>query len=367
MKLDRHCKECKVKQAFRHSDDNLNRPIISVIVPAYNVELFILKCIESILSSTIKDFEVIAVDDCSTDNTLKILKSIKDTRLRIISLQTRNGVSVARNMGIEQANGEYISFVDGDDWVSPFMLERLFKTAKTTNADIVFCNHYSVEDDKTINTCDIKSDLEFVGEVGISKYIRMFLIKGKKEYEPYFPMGQVWGTLYHPRIMCENNLMFIEGMQYKEDVIFSLYAAQFANKIVRLNEPLYYYNKCNQGSLTTAEFKTGTGMPERIEKDIQERYSFLRKNRQDDEVFKAGYYHWVFKNFYGGFVSACVTDSSYAKCRKFWKSDLCKDAIQNIRSNELKPKEKIIYLLLKLHGLPLYYLARKAYKKIRRG
>ena len=341
----------------------MNRPIISVIVPAYNVESYILKCIESILSSTFGDIEVIVIDDCSTDNTLKILRSIKDTRLRIISLQTRSGVSVVRNSGIEQANGEYISFVDGDDWVSPFMLERLFRTAEKSNAEIVFCNHYSEYDDKTINTCDINRDLEFAGKAGIDQYLRMFLIKGKKEYEPYFPIGYVWGILYKADLILKNNIRFVEGFKYKEDVIFSLYAAQFANKIVRLNEPLYFYNKTNQSSITSSELKRG--MSVLIEKDIRLRGIFLQKYRQDDEVFKAGYYHWVFKNFYGGFVSACVTDSSYAKCREFWKSDLCKDAIQNIRSNELKPKEKIIYLLLKLHGLPLYYFGVKVYMKIR--
>lgn len=342
----------------------MNKPTISVIVPAYNVELYILKCIDSILLSTFKDIEVIAIDDGSADNTLEILKSIKDTRFSFISLQTRSGLSIARNTGIDKASGKYISFVDADDWVSPCMLERFVNTVETLDADIVFCNHYLVYKDKTINACDIKEDLQFAEKARIDQYIHMFMIKGMKEYEPYFPMGQVWGTLYNASLIKNNNLRFTEGMQYKEDVIFNLYAAHHSRNIIRLNEPLYYYNKCNLGSLTASELKGE--MPRRIEKDIFERRQFLQECRQGDEVFKAAYYQYVFRCFYTNMASSCVTDSSYAKYKLFYESELCTEAIQNIRVNDLKPKEKIIYLLLKYRGLPFYYFSVMVYQKIRR-
>lgn len=338
----------------------MKSPIVSVIVPAYNVESYILKCIESILSSTLRDIEVIVIDDCSTDNTLKILRSIKDSRLKIITLPTRSGVSAARNTGIDLAMGKYISFIDGDDWISPIMFESLVNKAEITDADLAFCGLYRVYSDKTIKMCDISEDLVFIGKTRIDQYIHMFLIKDKREYEPYFsPIGATLGSVYKADIILKNNIRFIEGMQYKEDVIFNLYVAQQSNSIIRLHDSLYYYNKCNQGSLTTSEFKKG--MSERIEKDIQERGAFLHKYRQEDEVFKAGYFQWAFRNFYAAFVPACVTDSSYAKCNSFYHSEIFKEAIQNIRPNELKPKERILFFLLKLHGLPLYYSGVKAY------
>lgn len=342
----------------------MSNPLISVIVPAFNVEPFILKCIQTILSSTVKDIEVIAVDDCSTDRTLELLESINDSRLRVLSQLERKGVSAARNIGIDNATGVYISFVDADDWVSPLMFEKLLDTAQKTDADIVFCGQYSVYDDKTVNTCDIKKDLQFTGKTGISQYIHMFIIKGKDEYKPYFfPMGQPYGTLYKADLILKNSIRFTEGMQYKEDVIFNMYAAQHSDKIIRLNEPLYYYNKCNRGSLTASELKKE--MLPRIEKDIEERRKFLLRYRQEDEVFKAGYYNYVFRCMYKDVVAACIKESSYTKCRDFYSLAVCDEAMRNIRFRDLNPAEKIIYLALRVHGLPLYYSFMKAYTKVR--
>lgn len=122
---------------------------ISVVIPVFNTEKYLKKCIDSIINQTIKDIEVICVNDCSTDNSLEILKNFakKDTRIKIIDLKENKGVSNARNLGIDQSKGQYIVFVDDDDWVSPNYLENL--VAQADENCVVLSNLVAVGDDKT--------------------------------------------------------------------------------------------------------------------------------------------------------------------------------------------------------------------------
>lgn len=119
------------------------KPDISVIIPIYNAEIFLVKCIESILSQTFDNFELILVNDGSTDNSLSICRSyqVKDNRIYIVD-QINSGVSSARNIGIERSNAKYIIFIDADDYTDKTMLEDLHSKAVYEAADITFCDFY---------------------------------------------------------------------------------------------------------------------------------------------------------------------------------------------------------------------------------
>lgn len=123
--------------------------MISVIVPVRNGAAFLERCIASITGSTVRDIEIIIVENGSTDNTYEIAKALvsRDSRIRLFSTEVC-GLSNARNIGLENASGEYISFVDADDYISPIMLERLKNTMQTYSADLVLCDfvHGSDED-----------------------------------------------------------------------------------------------------------------------------------------------------------------------------------------------------------------------------
>ena len=125
--------------------------IISVIVPVYNVEKYLSQCLDSILAQTFKDFECICVNDGSTDGSLDILQEYakKDDRIKII-IQENKGLSAARNVGIREAIGQYISFVDSDDWVDKNYLQILYRTIENTNSEVVVCNYekYYEKEDK---------------------------------------------------------------------------------------------------------------------------------------------------------------------------------------------------------------------------
>lgn len=117
-------------------------PKVSVIVPVYNVENYIRKCLDSIISQTLKDIEIILVDDGSEDNSGKICDEYaeKDSRIIVIH-QKNNGLSNARNTGLNIASGEYIGFVDSDDYIKSEMYSEMYQTAEKTDADMVLCNY----------------------------------------------------------------------------------------------------------------------------------------------------------------------------------------------------------------------------------
>ena len=121
----------------------MNRPLISIIIPVYNAESYIRRCLESVLSQTYKEIQVILVNDGSTDDTLSILEeySRSDSRIQLIN-KDNSGVSKTRNIGIDISDGEYIGFVDADDYLEPEMYEKLYNAIKKTAADVACCGYY---------------------------------------------------------------------------------------------------------------------------------------------------------------------------------------------------------------------------------
>ena len=144
----------------------MNKPKISVIVPVYNVEKYIKKCLDTIISQTFSDIEIICVNDGSTDSSRKILEEYKNKDSRIIIIDKKNGgLSSARNAGMKVAMGEYISFIDSDDWIEETMLEKLYNNMTTLNTDITICAVHQFDETKqAIDDTNPYYTLEFFDE-----------------------------------------------------------------------------------------------------------------------------------------------------------------------------------------------------------
>lgn len=230
---------------------------LSFIVPVYNAEKYLKKCVESILNQTFNDFEVIFINDTSTDKSLDILNSYTyDKRIKIIT-KVNEGVSLARNCGLELARGEYIMFVDADDWIDKNTSKVMLDVIKKNQADVVFWPYIrefenrslkkKVYDEEVIvfNTEEVKDKLyrRFIGLVG----------KELKKTENADALCTVWGKIYKRSIIEKNHIRFhdIREIGTYEDGLFNLYYFQYVHKAIYINKYYYHYRKYNNQSITT--------------------------------------------------------------------------------------------------------------------
>lgn len=213
-------------------------PLVSVIVPVYNVEKYLRRCVESLLSQTLREIEFIFVDDCSTDNSLSILKeyALQDDRIRIIESSVNGRQGTARNKGIRAARAEYIGFVDSDDWVSETMYADLYAALLGAGADIAVGDvwWYYGEDDIRLKKLGGKRILESM------KYC-----DGLEVLQTQF---QFWVSLFHRDLFLGKELYFPEGLLYEDNAVSQpLYMS--ANRIVKTGIPCYFY-RCDNTSVT---------------------------------------------------------------------------------------------------------------------
>lgn len=198
---------------------------VSVIVPVYNVEKFIDKCLNSLVNQTLKEIEIIVVNDGSPDNSQKIIdKYVKKYPEKVQSFIKENGgQGSARNLGMEKAKGEYIGYVDSDDFVEKDMYKKLYNKAKENNYDIVVCGNYNVSEDYQ------------------NKNIDAFINNYNTDLENiFFGKMAVWNKIYKRDILIKNKLEFKEKVWY-EDLAFTLKAIMNSNTFAFIDEPLYDY------------------------------------------------------------------------------------------------------------------------------
>ena len=234
-------KESCVRTAARRKSERMRK--ISVIVPVYNAEKYLDRCIGSILAQTFRDFELILVEDGSPDRCAQMCDewAKKDERIKVIH-QSNSGPSTARNVGIAASQGEYLTFVDSDDRISPFMLEKLLRAAKKTGADIVTCA--MVRD----NGKALKMP---IGKDKLTVYSRdsfmdiMLKINGNRN------VHYVCAKLYK-RSVTDSHL-FPQGFMLGEDVESSFKAVMRSERIAELSGEYYFYYE-NPQSTTRVSF-----------------------------------------------------------------------------------------------------------------
>lgn len=208
----------------------MEKGLISVIVPVYNIEKYLPRCIDSILNQTYEKWEAIFINDGSTDNSLKILEEYKkrDERIKIIDKKNA-GSGAARNDGIESSKGEYIAFLDSDDWYEKNFLEKLYNNLIENNSDVVMCNpkmtYDNISKNKKINTYFFKN---------------IELNKNPEEILGILAMPVVWNKLYKKEIIIKNEIKF-PNYSFCEDVEFLYKIFLYVDKVSKIEDDLYNY------------------------------------------------------------------------------------------------------------------------------
>ncbi len=210
---------------------------ISIIVPVYNVEKFLPRCLDSLINQTLKDIEIICINDGSTDSSLDILKKYAQKDNRIFILEQENlGMSIARNNGMKIAQGEYIGFTDSDDWVDLDFYEKLYNAAKKSDADIAAGEIF------TIHKIKKEYYLKFKKEELITDISQKFLVCNVPKY------CYVWNKIYKTDKLKELNLEF-EPNVYYEDRMFTVQALNLTNSLITVPNTGYNYFRPNPNSI----------------------------------------------------------------------------------------------------------------------
>lgn len=231
---------------------------ISVIIPVYNAGPYLEKCIASVMGQTYADLEIVCIDSGSADQSLSIMKRCmeQDGRIRLLQVPLE-GVSESRNKGIAASAGDYIMFVDADDWIEHTACEIALKKAQETNADIVMWPYIREFGDTSLPK-KIFSEEEIVfeeTEVKTKLHRRAIGLVGDELSCPENAdsLCPAWGKLYKAGLIKDNGIQFpdIREIGTYEDGIFNLYALQYAKRVVYIQQYLYHYRKNNSDSLTT--------------------------------------------------------------------------------------------------------------------
>jgi glycosyltransferase involved in cell wall biosynthesis len=206
---------------------------VSIIVPVYNAEKHLRLCIDSVINQTLQEIEIIIINDGSTDNSKEIILDYVKKDNRIIFIDSANeGVSSARNKGIEKASGQYIGFVDADDYLDSDIYQKLFYNAEKNNASLAICNAFVIAEE-----VEPKKRLQLKNEsLLVSDKAGLVLDFLAFKYD-----NANWNKIYAASIIKENHLQFHKNLSIWEDLLFNLQFIAFVNKIVILNESLYYY------------------------------------------------------------------------------------------------------------------------------
>lgn len=314
----------------------MGEPLISVIVPIYNVEKYIYKCIDSILNQTYKNIEVILVDDESPDNCGRICDDYAKTNFNIKVIHKKNGgLSDARNAGLDIASGDFIGFVDSDDYISPEMYATLLKELINSNSDLAECAVERIYSDKIIkdDTGDVKI---LTGQEALEMHL-------KSDGNGYMPRTAVWSKLYKKDFFKTNR--FPVG-EIHEDYLLTCKSLYYANKVCLIDRCLYSHIYTNSSSITQADFSQKDLFKE---KQYFNRMKFLKDKglKKHYQYAKSKYYRLLLQFFYKCSFSGLENESNYYK-------KLIKNNAKDIMKTEENRKKRLEFRVFNIS--PRFYL-----------
>ena len=229
---------------------------ISIIIPIYNTEAYLSKCLNSVLNQTHSNLEIICINDGSTDKSLDILNSIQDPRIKIISIDN-HGVGYARNLGIKEVSGDFIIFIDSDDYVEKTYCEDMLRNQIKYNSDLVYCGHFTRTPDGILRKRWLPKTLYTKNPMADRLKITRHLVVTKK--------------LFKAEIIKENNIQFDTTLNYAEDSLFLVQYLTFCKTASGVNKQLYSDITNPKSLCRNTEYK------ERRKRDLANSFAKIRE------------------------------------------------------------------------------------------
>lgn len=333
--------------------------IISIIVPVYNSEKYLNQCLDSLFAQTLKDIEIIAINDGSTDSSAEILQSYsKNSNLKIIN-QENKGISLTRQVGVENSTGKYIGFCDNDDFVDPTMFEKLYKKAQESDADIVFCNYADTNENGDIienKNLFLKSKRKpILDKLATNKNLSTL------DYKEQAKISLPWLKLYKREIFANYNIKY-PSVNTAEDICLSFQTYAAAKTFAVVPENLYFYRQ-RQGQVSRETSKNCFDVPKVLALIEQ----FLKENnlyKDYEEIFEPQKV-WI--------LLRTLSNTNHKYKKEFFK--ICQPILKNTPQkylNQYKKRKRIIInsilnqnYFVYLSLADLYKPLRKLYDRIR--
>ena len=334
-------------------------PNVSIIIPIFNIERYLERCIKSVQRQTYQDIEIILIDDGSTDQSPAICDALcaYDKRIKVVH-QRNKGVSAARNVGIKLAAGEWVMFVDGDDWIDPYAVEQLYLRTQES-CDVVAATYTWERQGTSTQASTIGFEEHTYKSVDKKKYLLGLCLVRPTEIPVAFPedmhkcpaFGVPIAKLYRKTFLINNQIHFPEDIEMGEDRFFNLQVMYHARSVKFVNISIYHY--CiRTGSALNSELSF---MFDKRISHIKAIFLFIQEKLlvHDLSVY---YNFYCFMNIREmiqymsmSLNSICSFFNSFKKIKKMLKTSIYMDSFENLCLSDISAvREKIIFILLKM-------------------
>lgn len=350
----------------------MNSDLVSIVIPVYNAEQYISTCIESIAQQTYKNIEVVMVDDGSKDSSLlRCKEERKNHPFLRVHAQTNQGVSVARNIGTELARGEWICYIDPDDWIEPNYVEELVKEANRVNADIVICDTFLNYPTKQVETYHLSESRTMTSKDDFENLQLQLIAKKASSIQPNSGdlLGAPWGKIYRKAFIQENGLQYIVGLKRSQDCMFNLYCLEYAKVVSYIQKCLHHY-RYNPDSVTN---KYSPETIPVVNHYLSELDTFISRFGKDSRFTEAQNVKIV-TSLYKCFRLDCFNRDNPASSReqlasakKLMRSSPYIQAIKNVNLAQMSKQEALFACCVKLHANRMIRLVINLRETIRKG
>ena len=327
--------------------------LLSVIVPVYNREKYLEECLETIINQEYKNIEILIIDNGSTDGSRAIINQYEAKDSRIKSYFTENlGVSAARNLGIAESKGEYIAFVDSDDWIDIKMYLEMINKIEDNNCDVALCSFVRevTQQVKWNEILPFKSEEKLEGE-DLYKRLVLNLVSFEDERKESI-MGAIWRCVFKAELIKKNEIFFDVQMHFAEDLIFCLDAFLKSNSVFILNKAFYHY-RFTESSITSQYKSDHFSRQLLIYEKVKEAFT-----NYNGEEFNERLNIMMLRYIINGITHICNIDGNF-----YTKYKLTRELLNNKYCREFRHGYKIKSIKYKIlqYNLPLITLVQISY------
>lgn len=344
-------------------------PAVSIILPCWRVEKFLDRCMESLLNQTLKEIEIILVDDFSPDKVPDMCDEYARRycdiwpKVKVIHKEKNEGLGLARNTGLDIAEGEYVAFLDSDDFVDLHMFEVLYDYAKEYNLDSCYCGYNNYLDDNHIRVRREKTESEVCEGRNAIDAVLMDMVGAEPSYHSDVKiLSCMWKGIYSMELIRKNNLQFVSEREYiAEDIMFHIDFLPHASRVGFVPGCYYYY--CDNGDSLTRNYRS-----DRFERELYQVRAMRNKlisYGYNDSQFQARLDRYLLLK-----IRACISQQyqyvgkyGYGQMKKesmkIVSSPEVRDLCMRYPSNRLKIKHRIFFSLIKMKMVNILFLLFK--------